>query len=71
MPYLSVGFSTSQIDGDGDDQTDGDPNRRIEVGPVRDEYGGGVEFGGEDDRPVVPATSTSAMGESERRGTYQ
>lgn len=50
---LAVDARAAKVDGAGDDEADGDPDRGVGVGPVRDEDGGGVQFGGKDDDPVV------------------
>lgn len=57
--HLSVGFSSSKIDGNGDDEADSNPDCWIEIGPITDKYGGSVELSGQHDRPVVPTAAAS------------
>lgn len=63
---LSVSASTEEVDRDDDDEAGRDEDGGRGIGPEGAENGGGREFGGEDDRPVVPVVPTHGKGHGRR-----
>jgi hypothetical protein len=59
---LTVDLGSAEVDRYGNNETSGNPHTSIDVRPVANQDGSGVELGGEHNSPIVPG------GKREERG---